>query len=414
MDAPRLRSLLLRGSVIAAANWPVVLAQGIAESVVKVLAGIPLAGAAVLLLLVSVPNAAPGPPVDSAAAALTALATAPAALAGVAVSALVAALGAIAFGAAIKAGAVAVIVAGEARAHQVPAGPLRASPLGAAHAWSRARFMRGCRHFGPRFVRLGLALAALEVAIALAYATAVVQAYRAFVSVAASWWIRAGVLAVSLIALAVSIAAELGYRLTQLALVVEDGGIGERRPPRPRLRATRAAARGAPLPRGAAAVDLAFVIALLAAAAFGLVSFVPVAGVAVLPLQAAVWVVRGLMLPFIDLAALAAYRRCTGGRRRRRRGRPAGGTGAAGGVAGAVAAGGGSGIPGGGAGTVRGVPGSAVMCHQRVEAAASAVQHALLGDQDDHVLEHRRPPGDERARASVSSLARLGSGNGTA
>ena len=47
--------------------------------------------------------------------------------------------------------------------------------------------------------------------------------------------------------------------------------------------------------------------ALLAAAAFGLVSFVPVAGIAVLPLQAAVWVVRSLMLPFIDLAALAAY-----------------------------------------------------------------------------------------------------------
>jgi hypothetical protein len=261
----------------------------------------------VLLLLVSVPNAAPGPPVDSAAAALTALATVPAALAGVAVSALVAALGAIAFGAAIKAGAVAVIVAGEARAHRVPAGPLRASPLGAAHAWSRARFMRGCRHFGPRFVRLGLALAALEVAVALGYATAVVQAYRAFVSVAASWWIAPAVLAVSLIALAVSIAAELGYRLTQLALVVEDGGIGDA------ARSALAFVRREPLLVARLCLAalllsvLAFVIALLAAAAFGLVSFVPVAGVAVLPLQAAVWVVRSLMLPFIDLAALAAY-----------------------------------------------------------------------------------------------------------
>ncbi len=48
-------------------------------------------------------------------------------------------------------------------------------------------------------------------------------------------------------------------------------------------------------------------ITLVAAAAFGFVSFVPVAGVAVLPLQAAVWVVRGLMLPFIELAALAGY-----------------------------------------------------------------------------------------------------------
>ena len=33
----------------------------------------------------------------------------------------------------------------------------------------------------------------------------------------------------------------------------------------------------------------------------------PTEKLAVLPLQAAVWVVRGLLLPFIDLAALAAY-----------------------------------------------------------------------------------------------------------
>ena len=82
---------------------------------------------------------------------------------------------------------------------------------------------------------------------------------------------------------------------------------------------------------------LAFAIALVAAAAFGLVSFVPVAGVAVLPLQAAVWVVRGLMLPFIDLAALAAYASVY----RRGDRRPAS-------LTGLVP----FGIPGGGAGTV--------------------------------------------------------------
>ena len=57
----------------------------------------------------------------------TALATVPAALTGVAVSAIVAAIGAIGFGAAIKAGTVAVITAGEARAREAPAGPLRVS-----------------------------------------------------------------------------------------------------------------------------------------------------------------------------------------------------------------------------------------------------------------------------------------------
>ena len=307
MDAPRLRSLLLRGCVIAAANWPVVIAQGIAESVVKALAGIPLAGAAVLLLLFSVPNAAPAPAIDGVGAALTALATVPAALAGVALSALIAALGAIVFGAVIRAGTVAVIAAGEARAHVVPAGPLRAGVLATPAAWSRARFMDGCTRFGPRFVRLGLALALFEAGLALGYATAVVQAYRAFVSVAASWWIAPVVMAASALALALSIGAELGYRLTQLVVVVDDCRVREalRRAGGFVRRDTLVVAR---LCVAALLLStLAFAIALMAAAAFGFVSFVPVAGVAVLPLQAAVWVVRGLMLPFIDLAALAAY-----------------------------------------------------------------------------------------------------------
>ncbi len=63
-------------------------------------------------------------------------------------------------------------------------GPMRVADLTAAQAWSRARFMDGCARFGPRFVRLGVAFAVIEGAIALAYATAVVQAYRGFVSVA--------------------------------------------------------------------------------------------------------------------------------------------------------------------------------------------------------------------------------------
>ena len=303
MDAPRLRTLLLRGSVVAAANWPVVVAQAITESVVKALAGIPLAGAALLLILLSVPHAVPAPAIESAAAALSALA----ALTGVAVSAIVAAVGAIVFGAAIKAGTVTVIAAGEARAGSLTNGPLRIADLAAARAWSRARFMEGCARFGPRFVRLGIAFAVIEGTIALGYATAVVQAYRGFVSVAASWWIAPAVVGVSMVALGVSIGADLVYRLAQLVLVLEDA------PGRAALRGAWAFVRRDALVVARICVaalilsTLAFVVTLVAAAAFGFVSFVPVVGVAVLPLQAAVWVVRGLMLPFIELAALAAY-----------------------------------------------------------------------------------------------------------
>jgi len=308
MDAPALRPLLLRGSVVATANWPVVVAQAIAESIVKALAGIPIAGAAVLLVLLSVPNALPatGPVREGAAAVLATLATVPAALAGVAASAFVAALGAIVFGAAIKAGTVTVIVAGEARAGSL-AGPLRVADLAGAQAWSRARFMGGCQRYGRRFVHLALALAVTEGAIALGYAAAVVQAYRGFVSVAPAWWLAPAVVVVSAIALAASIVAELVYRLAQLALVIEDAGAADA------VRGAIAFVRRDALVVARLCVasvllsTLAFVVTLTVAAAFGLVSFVPVAGVAVLPLQAAVWLVRGLMLPFIELAALAAY-----------------------------------------------------------------------------------------------------------
>ena len=108
MDAPALRALLLRGSVVAAANWPVVMAQAIAESIVKALAGIPLAGAAVLLLLLSVPNTLPavapavGPVRDGAARCWPRSPPRRPPWLAVAASAVVAALGATCFGAAIR------------------------------------------------------------------------------------------------------------------------------------------------------------------------------------------------------------------------------------------------------------------------------------------------------------------------
>ena len=48
---------------------------------------------------------------------------------------------------------------------------------------------------------------------------------------------------------------------------------------------------------------------LLAAAALGLIAFVPFVGLAALPLQLAAWAVRGLVFQFVGLTALAAYLR---------------------------------------------------------------------------------------------------------
>jgi hypothetical protein len=311
IDPPRLRALLLRGALVTTANWPVVIAQFIAESAVRLIAGIPLAGSAALLLVLAVPERlapAGGTTPDAAVAALGELARVPVALAGLAVAAVIAGLGGLVFGAVIKAGTVTIVVAGERRARPTPAGrPLRAVDLRVARVWSPAAFMAGCAAHGARFVRLGLLLAAVEIAVAVGYGASVVGAYRAFVSIASSWWVAPVLLAASLAAAVVLSVAELGYRLTQLMVVADDLAL------RDALRRAVAFVRAETLAvvriflAALVVVAIGVVATLVAAAAFGFVSFVPVAGVAVLPLQAAVWVVRGLMFPFIELAALAAY-----------------------------------------------------------------------------------------------------------
>ena len=310
-DPPRLRSLLLRGALVTTANWPVVVAQFVAEAAVRLVAGIPLAGGAALLLVLAVPDGvapAGATAPDIAVAAITALATVPVALAGLATAAMIAGVGGLMFGAVIKAGTVAVVVEGERRARPQPIGqPLRALDLHAARAWSPAAFMAGCAGFGARFVRLGLVLAAVEIAIAIGYGASVVAAYRGFVSIASSWWLAPALLASSLAAMAILSVTELGYRLTQLIVVAD--GVAVREALGRAVRFVRVERLAVVRIFVAALVvgAIGFVATLLAAAAFGFVSFVPVAGVAVLPLQAAVWVVRGLMFPFIELAALAAY-----------------------------------------------------------------------------------------------------------
>jgi hypothetical protein len=54
-------------------------------------------------------------------------------------------------------------------------------------------------------------------------------------------------------------------------------------------------------------VVVATIASMLATAGLGLVSFVPLVGLAVFPLQAAAWLVRGLVFQYLGLSALGAY-----------------------------------------------------------------------------------------------------------
>jgi hypothetical protein len=49
------------------------------------------------------------------------------------------------------------------------------------------------------------------------------------------------------------------------------------------------------------------VASILATMGFGLIGFVPIVAVAVMPLQIAAWLVRGFVFQYLALAALGAY-----------------------------------------------------------------------------------------------------------
>ena len=101
--------------------------------------------------------------------------------------------------------------------------------------------------------------------------------------------------------------ANLFYLLIQMVMAADDVGIR-----------TAAGRVGRYLGREGRAVAGVFLVVLslvivgtaasiVTAGALGLISFVPLAGFAVFPLQAVAWLVRGLVFQFIGLAALGSY-----------------------------------------------------------------------------------------------------------
>jgi hypothetical protein len=97
------------------------------------------------------------------------------------------------------------------------------------------------------------------------------------------------------------------YLLTQMAIAVD--GVGVR----------SAVSRVAAFLRGSLRevagifgivlllVVIATVASILATAGLGLIAFVPLAGLAVVPLQVAAWLLRGFVFQYLALTALGAY-----------------------------------------------------------------------------------------------------------
>jgi hypothetical protein len=304
------RSALKRGGLIVAANWPVVVIQFIAESVFKLLLAAPVVGGALLVALLlggDLFQLLGGGVRDGVTGIADALIAEPVALAS-----FIAAFGLVLAGGSalmftVKGGTVGVLVEGERRAGPVERPPLRLAALRAASQFGIDRFVSACTRLVRRFLRLGFLLLLAYALSAIVYLSVVVGGYRwlddgpfAIVWTAvATLWSTALILWITLV--------NLIYLLLQMIVAVEDIGV--------RAAARRTveflAARG----REVAAVFLTvllFVVAatagsILATAGLGLIAFVPLAGLAVFPLQVIAWLVRSLVFQYLGLSALVAY-----------------------------------------------------------------------------------------------------------
>ncbi len=305
-----LRAALKRGALVTAANWPVVLIQFAIVSMYRVSVGVPvvggafvvavLAGADVRSLLASDLQAAGG-------LVVAALVGRPADLAVFLVALAVVAVGGGLVVFLMRAGAASVLVNGERQADDVHRPPLRLSVVRRANAFGIAEFQAGVRRFGRRFVLLGLWL---SLAYAIVGGLALVG-LRVLVAVGgddggpAIWGL--GVLFVTSSVLIAVAGLNLVYALLQVIIVTDDCRVSQavRRFSAFVTHDARQVAGVFGVVLGL--VALASAASILATAGLALVAWVPFVGLAVVPLQLAAWLMRGVVFHYMELGAWSAY-----------------------------------------------------------------------------------------------------------
>jgi hypothetical protein len=310
-DAPGFKAILKRGALVTAANWPVVLVQFVAESLFKLLLGIPIVGGIFLVALVvghDVADLVRGDAREIVTTILGALREQPAALVGFLVSMIVVLIGGSALMFLVKAGAVVTLADAERVAGPIERPPLRWTAFQQAYQFSPEGYVAACQHLWRRYLKLGWLLLAVYGLSAGLYLAAVLIGYRLIGSRDALlwWWSVLAALASTVLIVWITF-VNLVYLLIQMIMATDDVGVKEGA----RRVLTFAKARVRQI-AGVFLIVLALVLvatgaSLVATAGLGLISFVPFVGLAVFPLQVAAWFVRGMLFQYLGLTALGSY-----------------------------------------------------------------------------------------------------------
>ncbi len=307
---PALKPSLKRGAFIAAANWPLIAVQFIAEGTLKLLLAVPVLGGiflVVLLLGADVQDVLSGDVRDIIGAVVAALRSNPAALGAFFAAFMLVLLGGSTLTFVVKGGTVAILAEAEAQAGPIERPPLRLAALRRANRTNIEPFLAGCRRLWRRYVRLGALLLIAYAATAVIYLTVIVGGYALAgnAGVLLGWTFAAAVTSSALVVWITVL--NFLYLLTQMAIAVEDVGVRDGFAHVGRF--LRASIREVAGIFGVVLllVTIATFGSIMATAGLGLIAFVPLVGLAMVPLQVAAWLLRGVVFEYLALTALGAY-----------------------------------------------------------------------------------------------------------
>ena len=310
IDAPPLRATLKRGALVAAANWPLVVVQFIAEATLKLLLAVPVVGGIVLVVLLLGGDAdelLAGDVRQIVAAVFSALRQNVAALVAFSIAFGIVMLGGSALTFIVKGGTVSLLALAESQAGAIERPPLRLAAVRRTGVVSIEGYLDGSRRLWRRYVRLGLCLLVAYGATALIYLGLIVGGFQLVdnIGLLFSWTVGAA-LGSSVLIVWISL-LNFFYLLTQMVIAVDDVSVRTAL-----VRALQFVRRSLREVAGVFGVVLllvgvATVVSILATGGLGLIALVPLVGLAVLPLQVAGWLLRGFVFQYLALTALSAY-----------------------------------------------------------------------------------------------------------
>lgn len=296
---------LKRGALVTAANWPVIVLQFVADTIFTALLAVPVVGGVALVVLTSglAPRDLMGQGVRRAVPAVAAALLAhPVALVAFLVAVAVALLGGSLVAAFVKGGTITILTTAEADAPAIEQPPLRFEMVRRASRFRLEAATAGAHRLFARFARLGVGLVCAYGVIGAA-TLGVVVSYGP----PGSAWAAARIAGLTAVVIAAITVVNLVYLLLQIAVAVEDCEIGTAVARVIGFLSRRPWEIGLVFGAVSSLVALGTAASFIATTALGLIAFVPLVGLAALPLQLGAWMVRGLVFQFLGLTALVAY-----------------------------------------------------------------------------------------------------------